>query len=635
MKTKITYGVALIVVSLGLFLGFNSNDPYGTKGPNNEPTNVTPTLPVVTSGTVVYVDSLNGANDTTSLKSRGYKTYNRSPGGNGVLGSWFQGNATNWPAYNGPTNGYVSSSYNGTLGASNEDYWLVLPKVSGGTLSGDSLIFFERDATGNTFADSMRVMYSANDSVPEGSWTELGRFLVDIGGNWVRRAYAAPVGSANGRFAIRNAVVNGGPSGANGNVVGVDMITVERVAAPPPPSQWFTQVSGSTVQLNSISAPSNDVAWIGGGTATTVVLRTTNGGTWTNAAGNLPAANAIYNIYGIDANTALATSSPGATFVFKTTNGGTTWVQTFTQAAGFIDAIWMKDANNGFMYGDPVGSRWSLWKTTNGGTTWDSTGLNLPQVGAEAGWNNSLYVSGNNIWFGTNNTKIYYSSNNGANWVAQATTGQLNIYGVWMNGTTGYAAGQTELMYTTNSGTTWTQQTSLGTGVVQQIQNAPGTSTWWMVRQGTGIYKTTNNGTTWTTDFTITGTTWTVGVARNASTGGNVWVTNTTGGIYKYGVTTGVITPISNVATDYKLNQNYPNPFNPTTKITFAVPTTGLVTLKVYDMVGKEIATLVNAQMNNGSYSVDFNASSLSSGIYFYTIRSGNFTDTKKMMLIK
>ena len=103
----------------------------------------------------------------------------------------------------------------------------------------------------------------------------------------------------------------------------------------------------------------------------------------------------------------------------------------------------------------------------------------------------------------------------------------------------------------------------------------------------------------------------------------------------------GVITGVGNnnvintIPDSYKLAQNYPNPFNPTTKISFSLPKSGLVTLKIYDMVGKEVATLVNEVRNTGTYEVQFNASNLSSGAYFYRLETSGFVDTKKMMLIK
>lgn len=89
------------------------------------------------------------------------------------------------------------------------------------------------------------------------------------------------------------------------------------------------------------------------------------------------------------------------------------------------------------------------------------------------------------------------------------------------------------------------------------------------------------------------------------------------------------------VPSNFNLKQNYPNPFNPATVINFDLPKSGLVTLKIYDINGKEVANLVNSNLAAGSYKVDFNASHLTSGIYFYRISAGSFTDSKKMMLIK
>ncbi|MCX6163548.1 MAG: T9SS type A sorting domain-containing protein, partial [Ignavibacteriae bacterium] len=80
---------------------------------------------------------------------------------------------------------------------------------------------------------------------------------------------------------------------------------------------------------------------------------------------------------------------------------------------------------------------------------------------------------------------------------------------------------------------------------------------------------------------------------------------------------------------------NYPNPFNPVTRINFDIPKQGLVTMKVFDILGREVRTLVNEVKAPGKYSVDFNGTELSSGVYFYRLESNNFTDIKRMILIK
>jgi hypothetical protein len=85
----------------------------------------------------------------------------------------------------------------------------------------------------------------------------------------------------------------------------------------------------------------------------------------------------------------------------------------------------------------------------------------------------------------------------------------------------------------------------------------------------------------------------------------------------------------------FSLEQNYPNPFNPSTTIEFSVPQGGLVTLKVFNVLGKEVATLMNGQVEAGKHKVEFDARGLNSGVYFYTVESGKYSETKKMILLK
>jgi hypothetical protein len=86
---------------------------------------------------------------------------------------------------------------------------------------------------------------------------------------------------------------------------------------------------------------------------------------------------------------------------------------------------------------------------------------------------------------------------------------------------------------------------------------------------------------------------------------------------------------------NYSLSQNYPNPFNPATTINYQIPLAGHVSLKVYDILGREVATLVNEEISAGNYEIKFDGSHLSSGVYFYTLQSGSFNETKKLILIK
>lgn len=102
-----------------------------------------------------------------------------------------------------------------------------------------------------------------------------------------------------------------------------------------------------------------------------------------------------------------------------------------------------------------------------------------------------------------------------------------------------------------------------------------------------------------------------------------------------WGSATDINDNLSQTPSQFVLNQNFPNPFNPSTTINFSIPTSEFVTLKVYDVLGKEVGTLVNEENPAGSYEVEFNAADLSTGIYFYKLHAGSFIETKKMVLIQ
>ena len=106
-----------------------------------------------------------------------------------------------------------------------------------------------------------------------------------------------------------------------------------------------------------------------------------------------------------------------------------------------------------------------------------------------------------------------------------------------------------------------------------------------------------------------------------------------------YKIDLNLITDVENdqpkILKSFSLSQNYPNPFNPTTKISWQSPISSHQTLIVYDVTGKEVATLVNEYKSAGKHQMDFNASTLASGIYFYKLVAGNYTETKKMVVLK
>ncbi len=244
MKAKLFNFVVLGFLFMGLVLGFTSSqnsfsDDNPAKNHARPNTNLTPKLDKSTktqsdnnggnnqvSGIPYYTDNFDGNNDTTSLIARGYYVYYRGAGPQGVTATWYQGSDAVFNAYNGPTTGYVAANYNVVTGTNDIDSWLILP--ANNTASGDQIVFYARSVTGNPYPDSIRVMYSATGSTtPEGTWVELGRFLAIDDGTWERISYTAPSSGATARFAIRYAVVDGGPSGSNSNYIGIDALTLE------------------------------------------------------------------------------------------------------------------------------------------------------------------------------------------------------------------------------------------------------------------------------------------------------------------------------------------------------------------------------------------------------------------------
>ena len=170
----------------------------------------------------------------------------------------------------------------------------------------------------------------------------------------------------------------------------------------------------------------------------------------------------------------------------------------------------------------------------------------------------------------------------------------------------------------------------------------------WAVGNGGIILQTIDGGTTWIIKGTGLTSAYLRGVHFTSSTNGYVVGNGKT--LLKYGAITSVDNE-EELPTEFSLSQNYPNPFNPSTKISYEIPGQArndniLVTLKVYDVLGNEIATLINEEKPSGSYEVDFQSSvgshQLTSGVYFYQLKAvptgrqaGVFVETKKMLLLK
>lgn len=415
---------------------------------------------------------------------------------------------------------------------------------------------------------------------------------------------------------------------------------------PPITPGWTNQTSGITTYLYSIKAVSQTVAWAAG--AGGRVLRTVNGGnTWTSVGGGNIGTADIYNIDAISASTAFVTTSPAATYIFRTTNGGTSWDTVFTQPGGFINAIRMVDATNGFATGDPVGN-WTVLKTTNGGASWARIATEPAAIGTETGTQNGLSVVGaNHIWFNSGQGgRIYRSTDGGATWstgIAPFTA----TSNVWFNDAqygVATSSSSNAVARSTDGGATWSSVTVAGSGFLIACGGA-GTDDFWYAR-GTSIYRSTDRGATFASAFTGTGTY--VGLSFvGYGSGVSGWGCTSTGGIAGfYGSLTGVDGQQGEVPAVFALMQNYPNPFNPSTSIRYALPQAAHVAVRIYNLLGQEIALLKDEVQTAGAYDVvwhgkNSSGQSVASGVYLYRLEAtpvnggATFNSFKKMVLVK
>jgi len=206
----------------------------------------------------------------------------------------------------------------------------------------------------------------------------------------------------------------------------------------------------------------------------------------------------------------------------------------------------------------------------------------------------------------------------------------------FINSKTGWVVGS-GILKTTDGGTNWFSQT-YEHGYFLSSVNFTDSSNGWAVGQYGTIIRTTNGGGNWITQSSGTLSNLTSAYFPEDILG---WAVGYGGTILSTYDGATLVSEQERVlyANNFILFQNYPNPFNPSTKISWQSPVGGWQTLKIYDVLGNEIATLVNEELPAGKYEVEFNpASSIrypASGIYFYQLKAGSFIETKKMILIK
>jgi photosystem II stability/assembly factor-like uncharacterized protein len=377
--------------------------------------------------------------------------------------------------------------------------------------------------------------------------------------------------------------------------------------------------SGQWVQTSGIpwgavsfaSSGSNIIA----GTQHGAYLSTNNGSNWVFSAFNDLTIHALT----VSGDSVYAGSVNG---VFLSTNNGSNWSLTQQNTMQITSLA----TNGSYLFG---GNNSGVYRSSNKGVNWNTTSLSNCTVYALTISGNTLFVSfADNVMY---NPFLYRSTNNGANWT-DCSSGLPNdlVTAILISGNTIFAGCSYGVYKSTDNGTTWTQ-TAMTSGYINCLA-AFGNNL--LTGKSYGVYLTTNNGSNWTEfnqGFSGQPTVNSLLISNNYIYAGIY------GGVWRRPLSD--ITGINNISTEtpsnYSLSQNYPNPFNPITNVKFSIVNSEEVKLVVYDIMGKEVQTLVNESLQPGTYEASFDGTMLNSGVYFYELRSGNFRQTKRMILMK
>jgi len=353
-------------------------------------------------------------------------------------------------------------------------------------------------------------------------------------------------------------------------------------------------------------------------------------------------------------NVWLGTNHPSN--IYYSSNGGINWVMQYhVDDTGHVVGINFCKQNKQIGYAFchlAFNTMWNgvgILKTTNGGLNW--TRWNFEYYGYAAADNSMSIVDSNYAWFGADDllsgtSKIINTTNGGLTWnISDINAGNDAPFTIQFSNDkqTGLFASQTNptawFYRTTNAGLNWNIVYTTSYYYSKTMVWVPGTSN--IYGNSTfNLVRSINNGITWNS---MSG-----GPGTDLQSLDAVRVNNST--IYALAVTYGRgvyklldsvrVIGIENTGTtipkEYKLYQNFPNPFNPSTTINFDIPKNSFITLKIYDILGRFVETLTENEFKSaGSYKVNWNAANFSSGIYFYRLEADNFTESKKMVLVK
>jgi len=354
------------------------------------------------------------------------------------------------------------------------------------------------------------------------------------------------------------------------------------------------------------------------------ILKTTNAGeTWVSQTSSytLP-------LYGISFTNAETGYLAGSIDIKKTTNGGANWLNVYssTQNEIFGD-IFFTNVNTGYA----VGSYGKLLKTTNAGVNWNSS--SIPNAGTFL--NSIFFVNDNTGFTAGGESKALKTTDAGVTWsLMNVTSGMNTINNVFFSDlNTGYISHATGLFKTTDGGSSWFQLAAPTGGYNSvQFRNNFG----YAVAGNGKIVKSTDAGINWIVQPTVTENSL---YALYFNSDNFVYAGGVRGTIMKTIPTELILTPVSGISNEipkeFFVSQNYPNPFNPTTTIKFGLNRQSMVNITIYDITGRKVEELLNANINAGTHEVKWNASVYSSGVYFYTVTTADYRETRKMLLVK
>jgi photosystem II stability/assembly factor-like uncharacterized protein len=426
---------------------------------------------------------------------------------------------------------------------------------------------------------------------------------------------------------------------------------------------WFLQDTGMLYWFRSIQFLDNNNGWAVGDYSS--IYKTSNGGDeWIQMSSsiNRKRGNAIYFV---NEKTGWVAFTDNSTQydneLVKTTDGGESWIR--LPVDWEIFALFFVSENIGW-----AGTYFEIGKTNDGGLTWEIQNIGSYII-------TDLYFLNENVgWAVGTGGAILKTTDGGNDWSLLSTTVNEFLQSVcFVNDSIGWTVGYkpyfvSVLKKTTDGGNSWISQNS-PMGQIYSVCAINENLAW---IAGGGIARTTDGGNIWVQQYSETfnkvvsfvdeNNGWAVGESiLGTSNGGEEWyhqfngfllnlasasfVSDTVGWVTgRYGTilkTTngGIIVEVENnypkPPTNILLSQNYPNPFNPVTSLQYTVGSRQFVTIKIYDLLGREIATLINEEKPAGEYKVEFNAANLPSGIYFYRIKAGSYINTKKMVLLK